>query len=96
MSEAALVDALDELASLLRTCNQPDQARWTEERRAMAAAATGDQLTEVKKEIRGVLAGMGSLSDLHLVPEPGSGLDKAEARRRQFDLVDRLDDLTAN
>ena len=96
MSDAALVDALDELATLLRACNQSDHAKWTEERRALAAAATGDQLTEVKKEVRGVLAGMGSLSDLYLVPEPGSGLDEAEARRRQFELVDRLDELTAS
>jgi hypothetical protein len=91
----ALVDALDELASLLRACNQDDRARWTEDRRALAAAASGDRLTEVKKEVRGVLAGMGSLSDLYLVPLPDSGLTETEARRRQFDLVDRLDALTA-
>jgi len=95
VSDAALVVALDELANLLRACNQTDRARWTEERRALAAASTGDQLTEVKKEVRGVLAGMGSLSDLYLVPEPGSGIDEGEARRRQFELVDRLDELTA-
>jgi hypothetical protein len=95
MSDTALADALDELAALLRACNHVDRARWTEERRALVTAATGDQLTEVKKEIRSVLAGMGSLSDLFLVPESGSGFDTAEARRRQFDLVDRLDELTA-
>ena len=94
MSDAALADALDELAALLRACNQVDRARWTEERRALASAASGDQLTEVKKEVRAVLAGMGSLSDLYLVPEAGSGLDEAEARKRQFELVDRLDALT--
>lgn len=95
MNQQPLVAALDELASLLRDCNEIDRARWTEEQRARAGAATGDQLIEVKKEVRGVLAGMGSLSDLYLVPAPGSGFDEAEARRRQFDLVDRLDALTA-
>ena len=96
MTDAVLVAALDELASLLRSCNQIDRAKWTEERRALAATAAGNDLAEVKKEVRGVLAGMGSLSDLYLVPEPGSGIDAAEARRRQFELVDRLDELTAH
>jgi hypothetical protein len=96
VSDAGFVDALDELATLLRACNQIEHAKWTEERRALAAASTGDQLAEVKKEVRGILAGMGSLSDLFLVPEPGSGFDAAEARRRQFELVDRLDALTAH
>jgi len=96
MTDAALVAALDDLASLLRSCNQIDRAEWTEERRALASGATGDKLAEVKKEVRAVLAGMGSLSDLYLVPEPGSGIDEVEARRRQFDLVDRLDELTAH
>ena len=94
MTDVALVDALDELASLLRACNQVDQATWTEERRVRAASASDDELAEVKKEVRGILAGMGSLSDLYLVPEPESGMDEAEARRRQFDLLDRLDALT--
>jgi len=95
VSDTAFVDALDELASLLRACNQIDHARWTEERRALAASSTGDQLTAVKVDVRGILAGMGSLSDLYLVPEAGSGLDEGEARRRQFKLLDRLDELTA-
>lgn len=93
MSADAFIRALDELAALLRACNQVDRARWTEERRVLASSTT-DQLADVKSEVRGVLAGMGSLSDLYLVPATGSGLDEAEARRRQFELVDRLDELT--
>jgi hypothetical protein len=96
VNQGSLVSALNDLISLLQACGESDQAAWAEERKSRAAAAAnGGALDAVKKEVRDVLAGMGSLSDLYLVPKPGSGLTKEEARRKQFELVDRLDELTA-
>jgi hypothetical protein len=96
-TDDAFLSVLDDLTALLRACGELDQANWVEERKARAETANnGADVEEVKHEVRGVLAGMGSLSDLYLDPNPESGLGKDEARRRQFELVDRLDELTAN
>lgn len=44
------------------------------------------------KEIQGILAGMGSFSDLPLSPSPESGLTREQARLRQWDLVSEIDE----
>jgi hypothetical protein len=79
-----LAAALTELEELLRCCGEDARADWVARRRA----------APVRSEIRAALAGMGSLSDIPLVPRR-CDLSAAEVERRREALLRRLDRLTS-
>jgi len=93
-ADADLVIALDELAALLRCCGEDAQAAWVEER----GKRIDDRLEPDKQgqrlAVRGILSGMGSLSDSSLTPIAGCDLTSRQVEERQRELVKRLDLLT--
>ncbi len=79
-----IVAALDELDELLRSCNMPEHAAWVRR-------ARDDRDFEA---VRRALAGMGSISDVSLLPPQGSGLTPERAHAKRDELIRRLDRLT--
>jgi hypothetical protein len=90
-----LESTLRELEDLLRRCGERAPADWVAQRRASVAAG-GPEAAAARRDVRGVLAGMGSLSDISLQPRPDSGLSIAEVERRRADLLRRLSGLTSD
>lgn len=94
---AQLLSAVDELIHLLRCCGEDERAAWLAERRAVIRRSPQFPAAEAAcREVRNGLAGMGSLSDLWLESGPGCELTNREVERRQRELAERLDRLTAD
>jgi hypothetical protein len=89
-------EALQDVEDLLGSSGWPDRAVWFRQRSdALSKLAPGsDAHTDVLREIHSVLVGQGSLSDLPLYPTDASGLTRATARERLWDLVDEVGRLT--
>ncbi len=85
---------LQEISGLLRICQHDREAAWFDERRKILETANPEsaEYKAVLLEIRNNLAGMGSFSDLSMVPRSASGLSASEARMRQWDLGEELDE----
>lgn len=89
-----LHETLDALIELLQLCGWEELATWFNTRleRLKQFPDLGDpQAQEIMAEIRSVLAGQGSLTDLPLSPAPASGLSRDDARKKQWALAKRLD-----
>lgn len=85
-------ETLDEIIELLVACGAEGQADWFRSKQKVLRAA-GRQSAEYRRELaelRGIIAGMGSFTDLSLQPGYGSRLTAREARERQWDLAERL------
>lgn len=91
---ARLLELLIEIEQLLNACGYDDQANWFLERRTLLATEglPEQRVRSVLTELRGIIAGMGSFSDLSMVPTSLTGLSREEARTRQWDLADELDE----
>lgn len=89
----ALIKAINEIIELLEACNWPDKANWFKERLARIEVYGEDSKEFLKtiKEVQSIIAGMGSFSDLPLVPRKGTSMSKEEAARKQWELGNRLD-----
>jgi hypothetical protein len=95
VNRAALLAALDEAISLLQLCGRDGPADWLSERRGkLANPISTAEDDRVLAEVRSILAGMGSFTDLGLQPPPASGITTEEVNRRVWDLAERLDALT--
>ena len=90
-----VLDLIDQIVSLLKTCGWKDRAEWFQTRRTALEKLKEDtsEFNGILKEIANILMGMGSFSDLPLAPVPGSSLTKEEARKLQWDLSLRLSEL---
>ena len=88
-----LLVTLMRIVELLRSCGERTRAEWFRERLAVLEGehSESERFQEVIRELRGVLAGMGSLSDLSLNPTSASGLTRQEVRDQQWELVEDLD-----
>lgn len=89
-----LLETIKAVAELLQLCGWEDRAAWFNTRldrlRQLHDAGNAQSL-ETLNEIKSVLSGQGSLTDLPLSPAPASGLSRDEARKRQWELAKRLD-----
>jgi len=91
-----LIQLIESAISLLTDCELLDQADWFKEKKN-AIDKTDGSISEIRpfvKEIRGILAGMGSFSDLSLEPSIESGMSYDDANKRKWEIADALDDIT--
>jgi hypothetical protein len=93
-----LLETLMRIVELLRSCGERTRAEWFREKLAVLEGehSESQRFQDAIRELRGVLAGMGSLSDLSLNPTLASGLTRQEARDQQWELVDDLGDTIAD
>lgn len=91
-----LAESLAGVIDLLRKCRMSNKAEWFLERlQRIENDASGDLLIEVAKEVRSVIAGIGSYTDLSLQPTTESGITDIEAQEMQWRLADDLDSATS-
>jgi hypothetical protein len=92
-----LIRTLKKAVDLLAACNLPSRADWFNSRMdVIQSDATSPELFDkTVREIRGIIAGMGSFTDLSLVPSRTSALTEETARRLQWEIADELDEATA-
>lgn len=87
-----LAQILTEVANLLLCCEEGEKATWLWRRRDRYLHATSQQeKQEVLNELRSIMAGMGSLSDLYLVPGHGRKLTEQQVNSRLRKLIKELD-----
>ena len=93
-----VLDLIDQIVSLLITCGWKDKAEWFQAKRTALEQLKEDtsEFDGILKEVANILMGMGSFSDLPLVPVGGSSLTKEEARKLQWNLALRLSQLIKN
>jgi hypothetical protein len=91
VNEDELAEALEALAELLEGSGWTYQASWLRARAGTIRGADKQETIEAARDVLGHLAGMGSLSDLPLRDSPRG--TRAEARREQWDLIDKIDAL---
>jgi hypothetical protein len=90
-----LKDSLASVIDLLHKCRMSNKAEWFLERLQRINNDPSDKvLSDVAKEVRSVIAGMGSYTDLSLQPSPESGMSEADAQEMQWRLADDLDAAT--
>lgn len=89
-----LFETLEKIVELLETCGEQTRSEWFRQRLAVLKGQDSESVRFQAgvRELRSVLGGMGSFSDLSLNPGPSSGLTREEARTRQWDLAEDLDD----
>jgi hypothetical protein len=93
---AELHEILNAIIELLQLCGWEERATWfiAKQETLNQFPDLGDsRVQEAVSELRSVLAGQGSLTDLPLSPSPTSGLSRNDARKRQWELAKRLDAL---
>lgn len=88
-----LIDTVEAIATLLALCSLDDQADWFRAKGATLRVERIDspKFQEELRDIKRIIAGMGSFTDLSLTPGIGSGLNREEARLRQWELAEQLD-----
>ena len=91
---ASLFEILSAIVRLLSNCGYSSQAEWFQQRLEIIREneVTSAVSQEALLELRGIIAGMGSFSDLSLVPRAEVGLTRQQANALKCQLADRLDD----
>lgn len=88
-----LTNTIKEIINLLDICELDLQVAWLNERlEVIEREEIGTEIFQAKlKELKNIIAGMGSFSDLSLIPKATSGITKADAEKKQWELADDLD-----
>lgn len=88
-----LISTIGEIINLLMECNNQDRALWFEEKLNIIEKSSEDseEFISAIKTIKSILVGMGSFTDLSLIPRKGSKLTIKEARIKKFDLAEKID-----
>jgi len=88
--------ALERTIELLENCKHSDKAVWFRDHlhRLRDEGSQPSAIRETAEAIRSVLAGMGSFSDLSLIPSTECGLSIRDAHQLQWRLVEELDSVT--
>ena len=93
----SITQTIAEIVHLLRDCNYSQQADWFETR--LTVLKTQEVSSEVSqialRELKNVIAGMGSLSDLSMIPKDGCLLSREKANELKGSLSDQLDEQIA-
>ncbi len=90
-----LMDTLVSVIDLLNNCQMSNKAEWFFERLQRIKNDSSDLvLIEVAKEVRSVIAGIGSFTDLSLQPSTESGMSAMDAEKMQWRLADDIDTAT--
>ena len=91
-----LIQIIANVIALLGDCELFDQADWFREKMNAIEKTDGSisELQPLAKEIRNIIAGMGSFSDLSLEPSKESGMSDDDANKEKWELADKLDHIT--
>ena len=82
---------IDEIIKLLNLCAHKDQAKWFQERKnTIRDTENIEEYAAALKEIKRVLVGMGSFTDLPMCPTNSRALSAKEARHLQWELASKL------
>lgn len=88
----AIGDTLNRIASLLELCDMQNQAAFVRASAAEVKSAHGyEERQQALGRLAAAIGGMGSLSDIYLLPPDDAGISKAEANMRLNKLVEMLD-----
>lgn len=92
-----IISIVEEIINLLAICGYTSQVEWFKERLEILSSNTSDSeiVHETLAEIRSVLGGMGSLSDLSMVPVDSSKMTREQANQLKWELIDLLDEEVA-
>ena len=87
-----LLEIIDEIVALLTKCNLREKANWfrIKAKRLKGLEQNSKEYKDELLEIKSIIAGMGSFSDLPMYPKKGSGLSEEEASNKQWDLAAKL------
>lgn len=87
-----LLVTLQKIKKLLKDCGWNEKAGWFGERieRINSLDVNSSEFVEVLRDIKNIIAGMGSLTDLPLLPGKGTKLTEQQARAMQWDLAAEL------
>jgi len=89
---ANLIKQIEEMIGLLKECGYKQKAEWLQIRRERIVAQK-KSTQAVRSEllmIKDILSGMGSLSDLSMLPRASSCLTRDRARKLQWDLCESI------
>ena len=87
-----LIQVIDQIVELLSMCNWQENADWFKAKRKLLLELNPqDEAFRELVEIKSIIGGMGSFSDLPLYPKQGVGLTAQDVRNRQWDLAEQLD-----
>jgi hypothetical protein len=91
--KSQLTAIINKIIYLLKECKWQNKALWFEEKLDVINKydETALEFITAITQIKSILAGMGSFTDLPLMPSKDSGLSEDEARIMQFDLAKKLD-----
>jgi hypothetical protein len=85
-------DILEEISSLLTLCGYIDEAVWLKQQAIQFRSSTTEDGTKsLVTQVKAKIAGMGSLSDIYLIPPEDAKISKQEASRRLSELISELD-----
>jgi hypothetical protein len=93
-----LLKIIRDIIKLLTTCGWKDKAEWFQDKERKIGELDIES-QNFKKELinlKKILVGMGSLDDLPLYPDKGSGLSEEDARFKQTELVGKLGEVIGN
>lgn len=87
-----LLKTMEEIIDLLVLCDLEEQASWFRERQKVIRVLDphGAEFRRELAEVKSIIAGMGSFTDLVLHPKRGAKLTAQEATNKQWDLAERL------
>ena len=87
-----ITDILYEISHLLSICNHREISDWLKQKaQQLTQEQDACKRNEILLEIKDSLAGMGSLSDIYLVPPEETGLSKRQANEKLGILIGILD-----
>jgi hypothetical protein len=85
-------DILEEISSLLNLSSYVNEAAWVQQRAIQLRSVPNEaERMVILSEVKGKIAGMGSLSDIYLLPTNNAGITKEEANYRLGELIIELD-----
>jgi len=81
---------LEKCIWLLKECGYSDKAKWFETEISKLKSSNPTTIKNSLNDINSILTGMGSFSDLPLIPSESSSLNANQARELQWNLIDEL------
>ena len=87
-----LFRTMDEIVELLEKCDWDDNASWFRSKQQVLRKldSHSEEFRRELAELKGIIGGMGSFTDMPLYPKKGGKLTAEEAKNRQWDLAERL------
>ena len=93
-----LLKIIRDIIQLLSTCGWKNKAEWFQdkEREIEKLDIESQKFRKELIKLKKLVAGMGSLDDLPLYPDRGSGMSEEEARFKQTELAGKLGEVIEN